>query len=184
MRFPARSISSAPVTTRRTLRTLRHFSASASSRQDAGSSGNNSRCTEPSVRRIAREPGLLGGERQHGRQPGHRGAKQLIEHGQARLAGHRGDRIAVERVLADVEVERRKVRGHEGVERGEDALVVELGIGPAHLARRARPAGAASAARAPACGRAQRDPPRGNARASPASSGWCCAACGRSRPWS
>ena len=46
MRLAARSISSAPVTTRRTLRTLRHFSASASSRQAAGTSGNSSRCTE------------------------------------------------------------------------------------------------------------------------------------------
>ena len=49
MRFPARSISSAPVITRRTLRTLRHFSASASSRQAAGTCGNSSRCTEPSA---------------------------------------------------------------------------------------------------------------------------------------
>jgi hypothetical protein len=32
MRLPARSSSSAPVTTRRTARTLRHFSSSASSR--------------------------------------------------------------------------------------------------------------------------------------------------------
>src|SRR6185437_1565111 len=46
MRFCARSISSAPVTTRRTMRTLRHFSASLSSRQAAGTSGNNSRCTD------------------------------------------------------------------------------------------------------------------------------------------
>src|SRR5262249_35255300 len=48
MRLAARSISSAPVTTRRTMRTLRHFSASASSRPAAGISGNCSRCTEAS----------------------------------------------------------------------------------------------------------------------------------------
>ncbi len=53
-------------------------------------------------------------------------------HGEARLARHRGIRIAVERVLADVEVEGREVAGHEGGERGEDALVVELGVGLAH----------------------------------------------------
>ena len=44
----ARSISSAPVTTRRTRLIFSHFSASASSRQDLGTSGNSSRCTEPS----------------------------------------------------------------------------------------------------------------------------------------
>ena len=40
--------------------------------------------------------------------------------------------IAIERVLADVEIERRQVRGHEARERGEDALVVEIGVGLAH----------------------------------------------------
>ncbi len=50
MRLPARSISIAPVTTRRTWRTLRHFSASASLRQAAGMSGNSSRCTERVLR--------------------------------------------------------------------------------------------------------------------------------------
>ena len=40
--------------------------------------------------------------------------------------------IAIERVLADVEIERREVDGHELAERREDALVVELGVGLAH----------------------------------------------------
>ena len=40
--------------------------------------------------------------------------------------------IAIERVLADIEVERGEIDGHEGVERGEDALEVEIGVGGAH----------------------------------------------------
>ena len=51
----------------------------------------------------------------------------------AALRVSRRIRIAIERVLADVEVERREVDGHELVERREDALVVELRIGLAHL---------------------------------------------------
>ena len=83
--------------------------------------------------RIAREPCLLGGERQHGCEPKDRGAEQLVDDGQARLARRRRDRIAIERVLADIEIERREVGGHEGVKRREDALVVEIGIGLAHM---------------------------------------------------
>ena len=60
---------------------------------------------------IAREPGLLGGEAQHGREPSDRATEQMIEHGQAGLAFHRGDRVAIKRVLADVEIEGRQVRG-------------------------------------------------------------------------
>ncbi len=79
--------------------------------------------------RLAREPGFLGGEAQHRREPAHRGAEQVVEHGEAGLARRRGIRIAIERVLADVEIERREIDRHEGAERGEDALVVEIGIG-------------------------------------------------------
>src|ERR1035438_847484 len=42
----ARSSSSAPVTTRRTLRMVSHFAASASSRNLPKPSGNRARCTE------------------------------------------------------------------------------------------------------------------------------------------
>ena len=49
--------------------------------------------------------------------------------GERGLARLRRDRIAIERVLADVEIERREVRGHEMAERREDALVVEVGVG-------------------------------------------------------
>ena len=47
MRLAARSISSAPVTTRRILRTVRHFAASASSLQSAAIGGKTCMCTDP-----------------------------------------------------------------------------------------------------------------------------------------
>ena len=183
MRLAARSSSSAPVTTRRRLRSFRHFSASASSRQ---------RCRHVRKgfqmhrlrRRIARQPGFLGGEAQHRRKPGHRAAEQMIEHGEAGLARDRRIRIAIERILADIEIERRQIDGHEGVERGENALVVEIGVSraderielgepmqhqPLELGHRVR---------------RRRDRRLRNARDCRASSAACCAACGRSRPWS
>src|SRR5438132_1438607 len=58
----------------------------------------------------------------------------MVEHCQARLTRGRGDRVAIERVLADVEVESGELAGHEGVESGENALVVEIGVGLAHEA--------------------------------------------------
>ena len=106
----ARSISSAPVTTRRTRRTLRHFSASASSRQDAGISGNSFE-----MHRDASSPDSA---RSHASSAvkDSIGASQvtvqrnsLVDHGERGLARRRRDRIAVERVLADVEIERREV---------------------------------------------------------------------------
>ncbi len=65
------------------------------------------------VRAVALAPGLLGGEAQHRREPGHGAAEQMVDHGERGLARRRRDRIAVERVLADVEIERRQVGGHE-----------------------------------------------------------------------
>ena len=44
----------------------------------------------------------------------------------------RGIRIAIERVLADVEIERREIDRHERVQRREDALIVEIRIGLAN----------------------------------------------------
>ena len=82
--------------------------------------------------RIAREPRLFGREAQHRREPRGGAAEHLIDHGERGLAGLRRIRIAVERVLADVEVERREVVRHERRQRGEDALVVERRVGLAH----------------------------------------------------
>ena len=114
MRLPARSISSAPVTTRRTWRTLRHFSASASSRQAAGTSGNS----------LEMHRGVVDAD--SARSQASSAVKHSIGASQvtvqrnswsitvsAALRVTRRDRIAVERVLADVEIERREVGGHE-----------------------------------------------------------------------
>jgi hypothetical protein len=81
---------------------------------------------------MAREPRLLGGEWEHGREPRRGRAEQMVEHGEAGFAHRRRDRIAIERVLADVEIERGQVDIHEHIERRGDALVVELGIGASH----------------------------------------------------
>ena len=81
---------------------------------------------------IALQPRLLGCEAQHRREPCDGAAEQLIDHSQRRLARHRRVRIAVERVLAHVEIERREIDCHELAERREDALVVELPIGLSH----------------------------------------------------
>ena len=56
----------------------------------------------------------------------------MIEHRKAGAALERGIRIAIERVLADIEIERRKIDRHEGVERGEDALEVEIAVSAAN----------------------------------------------------
>ena len=45
---------------------------------------------------------------------------------------HARGRLAIERVLADVEIERRKIGVHEARQRGDDPGVVELGVGLAH----------------------------------------------------
>ena len=63
---------------------------------------------------VARDPGFFRGEAQHRRQPNHRAAEQMVDDGQRRLARQRRIGIAVQRVLADVEIERRQVRRHEG----------------------------------------------------------------------
>src|SRR4029079_6808993 len=50
-------------------------------------------------------PGLFGGEAEHWRKTGHCAAEQVVDDGQRGLSRPRRDRIAVERVLADVEIE-------------------------------------------------------------------------------
>ena len=109
MRPSFRSISSAPVTTRRTARTFRHFSASASSRQSAGMLGELPKMHRALVAGEAVEPGLLHGEAEHRGKPGGERAEQTVEHGQRRAPRQAVVRIAIERVLADVEIEGREI---------------------------------------------------------------------------
>jgi hypothetical protein len=58
--------------------------------------------------RLVREPGLFHGEGQHRREPGHQAVEDLPDHLQRRLAAQARGRIAVERILADIEIERRQ----------------------------------------------------------------------------
>src|SRR6185437_701571 len=66
-----------------------------------------------SRRAVTRGPCFLRGEAEHRREPGDGATEQMIEHGEAGLARGRRIRIAIECVLADVEIECREVRGHE-----------------------------------------------------------------------
>ena len=82
--------------------------------------------------RITRLPDLLGGEAKQRRQPQRGAAEDLLDRLQRGPALGAGERLAVERVLADVEVERGQVRVHEVRQHRHHALVVVLGVGPAH----------------------------------------------------
>ena len=82
MRFSRRSISSAPVTTRRTSRILSHLAASASSRHSAGTSGNRRRCTDEPSPGCRSSQHLFHGEDQDRREPGGEAIEQVVEHGQ------------------------------------------------------------------------------------------------------
>ena len=70
MRPSFRLISSAPVTTRRTALTLRHFSASASSRQFSRDGGKLPKMHRALVAGEAVQPSLLHGEGEHRSKPG------------------------------------------------------------------------------------------------------------------
>ena len=64
----------------------------------------------------ARGPGLLGGEHQHRREPGGQAAVQMVQHRAGGAAAQAVRPVAVQRVLADVEIERRQVGGAEIVD--------------------------------------------------------------------
>ena len=81
----------------------------------------------------ARPPGLLGGEAEDRCQPGGQAGEGLIEHRAAGPALDRVRAVAVERVLADIEVEGREVDGAEDVQRLVDGVEVEVVAAPANL---------------------------------------------------
>ena len=83
--------------------------------------------------RIASQPRLLGREAHQRSQPQAGAAEDLLDGLQRRLALDGRDRLAVERILADVEVERRQVGVHELRQQRHHALVVVLGVGLADL---------------------------------------------------
>ena len=131
IRFSRRSTSSAPVTTRRARRIASRFAASPGSSHSPASPGNRAGAPS-SPPGEALEPDLLHGERQHRREPGDEPVEERVEHRPGRPPARAGRRVAVERVLADVEVERRQVDGAELEELLEHALEVVGGVAGAH----------------------------------------------------
>ena len=118
-------------------------------------SGTIRRCTLV-VLAEAGAPGFLGGEAQHRRQPGAQAAMQMVQHGPRGAAAQAVRPVAVDRVLADVEIERRQVGGAEIVQLRIDAGPVVATRPPRGSSRRFRSAGAAPSVPAPACRRPAR----------------------------
>ena len=100
---------------------------------------------------VARQPGFLRREAQHRGEPDHDAAEQLVPAPSGRPCGSGGDRLAIERVLADIQIEGRRSTVMKVIELREDALVVEIRIGLAHERIELGQGGAASAVPAPAC---------------------------------
>ena len=75
--------------------------------------------------RIAGQPHLLRRERQHRRGVAHHRAEQDVEHGEAPLPLRIVERIAVKRILPDIEVEARQVARRERLQRTDIAGIVE-----------------------------------------------------------
>ena len=78
------------------------------------------------------EPGLLHGEAEHGSKPCGQREEKSVEHRQRCAARRRVVRIAIERVLADVEIEGREIVDAEIQQSMEAPLEVELRIAGAH----------------------------------------------------
>ena len=79
-----------------------------------------------------RRPRLLGGEHQHRRQPGAQAAMQVVQHRARRPAPQRVRPVAVQRVLADIEVEGAEIGRAEIVHGGIHAGPVVALHGRAH----------------------------------------------------
>jgi hypothetical protein len=87
------------------------------------------RAVEALLLGIAFEPGLFRGEDQDRREPGREAAEEMVDDRQRALADMARQGIAIERVLADVEIEGRKLGVHELREQVHDLLVVVGAIG-------------------------------------------------------
>ena len=78
------------------------------------------------VVRVAGEPGFLRGEADEGREPGGQAVEQPIEHGAHGAPARRMRRVAIERILADVEVEGREIDRAEVMQRHEHLVEGEV----------------------------------------------------------
>mgnify|MGYP002652330823 CR=1 FL=1 len=72
--------------------------------------------------RIAAQPGFLHGEGQHRCQPGDQPVEQMMDDLKRRPAALRRGRIAIERILAHVEIKGRQLQNHEIEQRYGAAL--------------------------------------------------------------
>src|SRR3546814_4233977 len=91
-------------------------------------------CSSDLLAGAARPPGFLRREAEDRRQPGGEAGEQLVEHRSARAPAQRVRPVAVEHVLAHIEVEGREVDGAEGVDRLVEGVEVEVFYVLAHLA--------------------------------------------------
>ena len=97
-----------------------HFAARASSCQRAGTSGKSCRCTEAnSPKRDVQASSAV--NTSTGRKPRGQAALQMVEHAARGAAAEAVRPVAIQRVLAHVEIERRQVGGAERVDGGVDA---------------------------------------------------------------
>ena len=74
---------------------------------------------------IAVEPGFLGGEDEDRRKPGGEAIEHGVEHRARRSAGGGGSRVAIEDILADVEIEGREIEGAKIMQACEQGLEIE-----------------------------------------------------------
>ena len=150
MRLSRRSTSSAPVTTRRTRRmSLPLRGRAAASSQSAGVSGKSTRWTELSSpgKRSSQTSSMVKGR--IGASQVDEPVEERVEHGARGAAARAVGGVAVERVLADVEVEGREVDGaRTGTARWNTPLEVVGRVARRAPRGRARPAGAGPSGRA------------------------------------
>src|SRR5438309_9472806 len=76
---------------------------------------------------ITREPRLLRGEAQDRREPAHQAIEGAVENGARGAAARVVEAVAIEPVLADIEIERAEIYGAEIVQGGEDRMLVVIG---------------------------------------------------------
>jgi hypothetical protein len=178
MTLAVRCTSRAPVTTRRAAR-MRATSARAPRPASRGRLREVLEVDRGVLAGVTLEPDLLHGEDQDGGEPGGQAVEEVDEHGAGGAAAGRVA-VAVERVLADVEVERRrstvansKTRGTRPGSRRRRSPRARCG--------RARRGGGGPSARARASGRGSTLSASVTSPGSPAGSAWCCAGGGSCR---
>src|SRR5262249_40343103 len=78
------------------------------------------------------EPSLLGGEAEHGGEPGGEAGEQLLQHRAHGAPTRAGRGVAVERILADVEIEGAEIDGAEIMQLHIERMEIEAFGAAAH----------------------------------------------------